>query len=126
MNNFTFIIFGLILSIGLNASAQVFLRNGVKNKNLVLSFDVFLEIAKSLHVWYGMVCYAVSIFLWIFVLSKIQVSLAYPFQAFGYILGSILAWYFLDEKLNNLNILGLFFISIGLLILSIGIYNNGK
>ena len=126
MNNFTFIIFGLILSIGLNASAQVFLRNGVKNKILSFNFDVLLEIVKSVQVWYGMVCYAVSIFLWIFVLSKIQVSLAYPFQALGYILGSILAWYFLDEKLNNLNILGLFFISLGLLILSIGIYNDGK
>ena len=73
MNNLGFIFFGLVLSVGLNASAQVFLRNGVKNKILSFNFDVLLEIVKSVQVWYGMVCYAISIFLWIFVLSKIQV-----------------------------------------------------
>ena len=52
--------------------------------------------------------------------------LGLSFSSIWVYLGTILAWYFLDEKLNNLNILGLFFISIGLLILSIGIYNNGK
>ena len=42
----------------------------------------------------------------------------YPFQALGYIFGS-LAWYFLDEKINNINLIGLIFISVGLIILSL-------
>ncbi len=117
---------GLFLSIALNASAQIFLRTAVMNKKLSFSIEVILELIKSIHIWYGMICYSFSIFLWIFVLSKIQVSLAYPFQALGYILGSFLAWYLLDEKVNNLNLTGLIFISIGLIILSIGIYNNER
>ena len=126
MNNFSFIILGLFLSIALNASAQVFIRMSVKNKNLSFDVEIILDIIKSLHIWYGMFCYGISIFLWIYVLSKVQVSLAYPFQALGYIFGSFLAWYFLDEKLNNLNLIGLIFISVGLIILSIGIYNNER
>ena len=126
MNSFIFTMIGLCLSIALNASAQIFLRTAVMNKKLNLSLELILELTKSMHIWYGMICYGISIFLWIFVLSKIQVSLAYPFQALGYILGSFLAWYFLDEKVNNLNFMGLIFISIGLIILSIGIYNNER
>lgn len=126
MNNFSFIILGLFLSIALNASAQIFIRMSVMHKKLSFDVEIILETIKSLHIWYGMLCYGISIFLWIYVLSKIQVSLAYPFQALGYIFGSFLAWYFLDEKLNNLNLIGLIFISVGLIILSIGIYNNER
>tara|TARA_B100001248_G_C27222851_1_gene381121 strand:+ start:28 stop:408 length:381 start_codon:yes stop_codon:yes gene_type:complete len=126
MNNYSLIILGLFLSIALNATAQIFIRMSVMKKKLSFDFDIILEIIKSIHIWYGMLCYGVSIFLWIYVLSKVQVSLAYPFQALGYIFGSFLAWYFLDEKLNNLNLIGLVFISVGLIILSIGIYNNER
>lgn len=126
MNNFSFIILGLFLSIALNATAQIFIRVSVMNKKLSFNLEIIIEILKSLYIWYGMLCYGISIFLWIYVLSKIQVSLAYPFQALGYIFGSFLAWYFLDEKLDNLNLVGLIFISVGLIILSIGIYNNER
>ena len=126
MTNFGIILTGLILSITLNACAQLFIRAGVKNKEISFNLDIIFEIIKSMPVWYGMTCYAISIFLWIYVLSKIQVSLAYPFQALGYILGSFLAWYILDEKINNTNLLGLFFIFVGIIILSVGIYNNER
>ena len=126
MTNFSIILIGLILSITLNACAQLFIRAGVMNKKIDLNLDIIFEIIKSLPVWYGMICYAISIFLWIYVLSKIQVSLAYPFQALGYILGSFLAWYILDEKINNINLLGLFFIFVGIIILSVGIYINER
>ena len=126
MSNYIFIILGLLISIALNAAAQIFIRMGAMNKKIYLNLDMIMEIVKSIHIWYGMFCYGMSIFLWIYVLSKVQVSLAYPFQALGYIFGSFLAWYFLDEKLTNLNIIGLIFISIGLLFLSIGIYNSER
>ena len=63
-----------------------FLRMGAMNKKIYLNLDMIMEIVKSIHIWYGMFCYGMSIFLWIYVLSKVQVSLAYPFQALGYIL----------------------------------------
>merc|ERR1711991_341156 len=125
-SNFSLIMLGLVASIVLNASAQIFIRLSVMNKSLSLNLYTIIEVIKSIQIWYGMFCYGISIFLWIYVLSKVQVSLAYPFQALGYIFGSFLAWYFLDEKINNLNLIGLIFISIGLIILSLGIYNSEK
>lgn len=126
MSNFSLIMLGLVASIVLNASAQIFIRLSVMNKSLSLNLYTIIEVIKSIQIWYGMFCYGISIFLWIYVLSKVQVSLAYPFQALGYIFGSFLAWYFLDEKINNINLTGLFFISVGLIILSLGMYNSEK
>lgn len=124
MNNFYLIITGLIFSVSLNASAQVFIRKAVVDKELYFSLITFFNLFFSPSMWYGMICYIISIFLWIIVLSKIQVSLAYPFQAIGYIFGSLLAWYFLGERISVLNSLGLIIIFIGIMILSLGVYRN--
>jgi multidrug transporter EmrE-like cation transporter len=102
------------------------LRLGVMGKDLTVSINSILLILLSMNFWYGIFCYMMSIFLWLFVLSKIQVSLAYPFQAIGYAFGTFLAWYFLNEKITSINILGLIVIVLGILILSIGIYSNEK
>ena len=124
MNSFLLTILGLVCSIALNAIAQVFLRSGAVELTVKPNFIFFLELIKSVHIWYGMMCYAISILLWIMVLSKVQVSLAYPFQGLGYIFGTLLAWFFLNERISILNITGLFIILLGIIVLSIGIYNN--
>lgn len=79
----------------------------------------------SLWFWAGMACYAVSIVIWLYVLSRLQVSLAYPFQAASYILGSVIAWVFLGEVVKPINMLGLVLIFFGLLCLSLGITKDG-
>ena len=126
MTNFVLLISMLLISVGLNATAQIFLRLGVMGKDLTVSINSILLILLSMNVWYGIFCYMMSIFLWLFVLSKTQVSLAYPFQAIDYTFGTFLAWYFLNEKITSINILGLIVIVLGILILSIGIYSNEK
>ncbi len=66
----------------------------------------------------GFICYGISIVIWLWVLSKVEVSFAYPFQALGYILVTILAWMIFNEQINILRIMALIFISIGLIILA--------
>ena len=62
--------------------------------------------------------YGISIILWLWVLSKVDVSLAYPFQALGYIVVKILAWLIFQEDINLTRIIALIFISLGLIILA--------
>jgi multidrug transporter EmrE-like cation transporter len=52
------------------------------------------------------------------VLSKVDVSLAYPFQALGYIIVTILAWLIFQENISFTRIIALIFITIGLIILA--------
>ena len=67
----------------------------------------------------GFISYGLSIILWLWVLSKVDVSLAYPFQALGYILVTILAWLIFYEEINMLRICALIFITIGLILLAL-------
>ncbi len=108
----------ILLSVGLNALAQVFLRHGMRGSDFSISFEWFFDKVWSLSILGGMLCYAVSIVLWLAVLSRVQVSLAYPFQALGYVFASLVAWRFLGEGMTPLNILGLGLICVGVVILS--------
>ena len=47
-------------------------------------------------------------------------------SSFGLYIWIFFSLVFLDEKINNLNLIGLIFISIGLIILSLGMYNSER
>ena len=115
----------LLASVGLNALAQVFLRAGMKATGFELSLKWAGQQLASPPFLAGMGCYAVSIFVWLYVLSRLQVSLAYPFQAAGYVLGAVVAWKFLGETVSPLNIAGIALIFLGLVCLSAEIHKHG-
>ena len=75
-------------------------------------------IRDSPYIIFGFIAYGISIILWLWVLSKVDVSLAYPFQALGYIVVTILAWLIFQENINLTRIIALIFISLGLIILA--------
>lgn len=113
----------IIISVLLNALAQIFLKIGMKkfapidlNNNL---FQTFISIMVNPYIIGGFISYGVSIIIWLWVLSKVEVSLAYPFQALGYILVTILAWLIFHEEINVLRIAAIVFISIGLILLAL-------
>ncbi len=115
----------VLIPVALNALAQVFLRAGMKVTGFELSLKWASQLVSLLSFWAGLACYAVSIVIWLYVLSRLQVSLAYPFQAAGYILSSVIAYIFLGEVVKPINMLGLVLIFFGLLCLSLGITKDG-
>ena len=108
----------LLFSVGLNAMAQIFLRYGMKDADFQPSLAWVVSKMLSPGILGGLACYAVSIVLWLAVLSKVQVSIAYPFQALGYVFASLVAWRFLGEGMTLLNVLGLALICAGVAVLS--------
>jgi multidrug transporter EmrE-like cation transporter len=112
----------IISSVLLNAFAQILLKAGMKQfgiielKNNIIHTSV--SIALNPYIITGFISYGVSIILWLWVLSKVDVSLAYPFQALGYIVVTILAWLIFQEDITLTRIIALIFISIGLIILA--------
>ena len=108
----------LLLSVGLNALAQIFLRHGMKDSDFQASFGWLVGKLLTPGILGGMACYLVSIVLWLAVLSRVQVSIAYPFQALGYVFASLVAWRFLGEGMTLLNVLGLALICAGVAVLS--------
>lgn len=115
----------VLISVALNALAQVGLRAGMKAAGFEPSLKWAGQLLASWPFLSGLACYAVSIVVWLYVLSRLQVSLAYPFQGAGYILGAVLAWMFLGEGIRPLNMLGLALIFLGLVCLSLAVGKSG-
>ena len=118
LSNFIFIISSVLL----NAFAQILLKAGMKQfGNIDLKNNIMntcISIAFNPYIISGFIAYGVSILLWLWVLSKVDVSLAYPFQALGYIVVTILAWIIFQENISYIRITALIFITIGLIILA--------
>ncbi|HIK87654.1 MAG TPA: 4-amino-4-deoxy-L-arabinose transferase [Alphaproteobacteria bacterium] len=118
ISNFIFIISSVLL----NALAQILLKAGMKQfgnidlKNNIINTSI--SIALNPYIITGFISYGISILLWLWVLSKVDVSLAYPFQALGYIVVTILAWLIFQENISFTRIMALIFITIGLIILA--------
>jgi multidrug transporter EmrE-like cation transporter len=73
-----------------------------------------------LNPWFlaGMTCYALSIGVWLTVLGKTEVSLAYPLLSIGYIITAIIGYYFLGENVNLTRIAGIALICFGIVVIS--------
>ncbi|MBH87879.1 MAG: 4-amino-4-deoxy-L-arabinose transferase [Pelagibacterales bacterium] len=112
----------IVTSVLLNALAQILLKAGMKNfGNIDLKNNItqtVLSISLNPYIISGFISYGISIILWLWVLSKVDVSLAYPFQALGYIIVTILAWLVFQENINLIRIIALIFITLGLIILA--------
>ena len=113
----------ILSSVALNALAQLFIRQGmlkIGSVSLKLEqlWNMCISFFSNLYLWGGMLCYGVSIILWMVVLSKVNVSLAYPFLSVGYIITAVMAYFFLNEPLTLQKCIGIAVICLGVIILT--------
>lgn len=120
----TWISFSLImLGVLLNAGAQLLLKAGTK-KFGVISFNtdnvlpLGWQIVTELHIFSGLVCYVISVFVWIMALSRVEVSIAYPMLSIGYVVNAIAAWYLFGEAITISRLVGIGIIIIGVYIVA--------
>ena len=113
----------IIASVSLNALAQVFLRKAMLALDIshTIRDTSWVELAWNVvnpFFLLGMLCYAVSIVIWLLVLSKLEVSLAYPFLSIGYVITAIIGYFFMGEAVTLLRVAGIGMICLGLVVLS--------
>jgi multidrug transporter EmrE-like cation transporter len=108
-----------VFSVSLNATAQIFLRKTMIevgqlpiNRSEIISYALVVLLSP----WFiaGMTCYAVSIGVWLIVLSKLEVSVAYPLLSIGYVITAVVGFFFLGENLTLLRVFGIALICGGL------------
>ena len=116
----------ILFSVALNASAQLFLRKGMPNVTLATNQGV-IELARGAFrivldpwVFSGLSCYAISILLWMYVLSKVQVSFAYPFLSVGYVIVVAAAYLFFREPISVMKLSGVALICAGVVLVARG------
>ncbi len=111
----------ILLSVMLNASAQIFLKLGTKSIPRITnehtnSFLILFYILIEKYIVTGLICYVISIGVWIYALSKVDVSTAYPMLSIGYIVTVLIGWKMLNESITPWKIMGIFIIIIGVII----------
>ncbi|PAF46405.1 hypothetical protein BKH41_09245 [Helicobacter sp. 12S02232-10] len=110
----------ILFSVALNAFAQLFIKKGMTTLGeLHLSLELILKSLANIYLWGGLFCYGISVLTWMIVLSKVNVSIAYPFLSLGFILTAILAYFIFGEPLDFNKIIGIIFICVGLVFLSV-------
>ena len=111
----------VLISTLLGVLGQLSLKQGMKNignfeiKDF-LSNKVFKLITEKFVV-IGIASYAIATLLWLVVLSKAELSFAYPMLAIGYILIAIFSKIFFGENVTFTRFFGILLISIGVFLL---------
>jgi drug/metabolite transporter (DMT)-like permease len=102
----------LLLVIG-----QVFWKLSV---NKISSWDLhaFQLVLLSPYFWFGAVLYGIATVCWLYVLSKMPLSVAYPFQSISYVIGAVLAYFIFKENITAQHWIGIGIIIIGVFIIS--------
>lgn len=107
----------LVFDIFLTVSAQLSLRVAAHRLHEGLSFALLLEPLKNSFLFLGMILYAVSFFLYVFILSKLQLNVVYPVATGTILICITLASYWLfKETLTALQVGGIGFILIGIVL----------
>lgn len=119
------IILFIISSVSLSAFAQIVLKMGMSNSkvqnDLIIAGNLFEKLYIALtnvYVVAGISMYLFSMILWLVVLSKIDVSVAYPFVGLGFIITMVLGFLLLNEQISTMRVMGTILVVCGVLMVS--------
>ena len=86
--------------------------------NLPNIIPIGFKVAGNPSILGGLFAYVVSVAVWLLVLSRVQVSYAYPMLSLGYIVNLFAAYYLFGEPLSILRVTGVFIIIAGVYLVS--------
>jgi drug/metabolite transporter (DMT)-like permease len=110
----------IFLTVVINTTGQFVVKSGVNKLGVVSLFD-FHAIARALTSWIviaGFVIYFVSALLWISVLSKTELSWAFPLLSISYVITVLLSPILLRESFSAQRIIGTLVICLGVFLVS--------
>jgi drug/metabolite transporter (DMT)-like permease len=116
----------ILFTVVTNAAAQIMLKKGMTGVGpLNLGGDetplgLVFRVVFNPFVFLGLVVFVVSMASHLFVLSRVDVSFAYPFLSIAYVLVAVYAHLFLSEVLTWPHIAGIGLICLGTIFISLG------
>jgi multidrug transporter EmrE-like cation transporter len=113
----------ILLGVLLNAAAQLFLKAGMSNiGHFDFSFanvmPIAMKVAVNPPILIGLTAYVFSVIVWLLVLSRVQVSYAYPMLSIGYIVNAVAAHFLFGESFSIMRMTGIFIIITGVYLVS--------
>lgn len=113
----------ILFTVMTNAVAQLMLKQGMTNlpaavtaqDNIILKL---LLIVFQPWVFFGLAMFVVSTVSHMYVLSKVDISFAFPFLSLAYVAVAVLAWQLFGEELGAFKIAGIAFICVGTVLIA--------
>ena len=115
----------ILFTVFTNAAAQLMLKAGMTNMGSI-SFTAdtavlrIVQIVFSPWVFAGLCTFVISMASHLFVLSKVDISFAYPFLSLAYVAVAIFAWLVFKEELGAFKIAGIALICLGTVFIAQG------
>lgn len=115
----------ILFTVMTNAAAQLMLKQGMMSLGSV-SFDgvnpviKLLQIVFSPWVFLGLCTFVISMASHLYVLSKVELSFAYPFLSLAYVAVAVFAYFVFREDLNAYRIAGIAAICVGTILIAQG------
>jgi len=112
----------ILATVSLSAVAQVALKAGVSSPAIAAgasnsAMALILAVAGSPFIWLGLGIYGGSVLAWMWVLSKVEVSVAYPFVGVSFVLTAIMGAMFLHENVTPLRVAGTLLVATGCILI---------
>lgn len=113
----------ILLAVMLNAGAQLALKAGMSvigyfDFNLSKLFSIGLQVALNPYIILGLSCYVFSVLVWLLVLSRVDVSIAYPMISMSFIVNAVAAYYLFGEQISVARLSGIVIILFGVFIVA--------
>ena len=125
MKDFTLLLFNVILSV----LGQILLKQGMNQVGEISGS--FQQMAPKLiqalmnpFVIGGIGVYGSTTLIWLVVLSRIKLSVAYPMISLGYMFSILFSWLLFKEDVPKIRVLGAFVICIGVYLVSMGEFGD--
>lgn len=121
----TWSIFGMMLfSVACSALAQILLKHGMSQPDVLQALAsgrvpaILASVATSVAVPLGLVLFGFGVVVWLLVLSRVDVSVAYPFVALGFLVTMTLGCMLLGEALTLNKVFGTLAVVVGVFLVA--------
>ena len=118
----------ILFTVLTNAAAQIMLKQGMMHLapitigSITFASDTLIgKVGQTLlnpWVMAGLVTFVVSMASHLFVLSRVELSFAYPFLSLAYVAVAVIAWMLWGEDLNSTRIAGIALICVGTVLIA--------
>ena len=113
----------ILLSVILSVGGQLFMKSGMKvvgeiSLSQIIQPPTLFKVIFNLFIIVGVGLYVLASVVWLVVLSRAELSYAYPMIGMSYIITSILAWIIFKENMTLFRFLGIGMIISGVYLIS--------
>ena len=120
MKDFILLFFNVLLTV----IGQILFKHGMNTVGRVNNIrDVLGKLTQAFlnpYVLSGIAIYGFTTLVWLVILSRVKLSIAYPLLSSGYVLSILFSWLFFKESIPKIRIIGAVIICVGVYLVAQG------